>query len=158
MAKRKAKSKPGEEDAQPKKQGNPSNFKGSPLEFLTQHIPDYMEHSKKGKNGMHVSVANPSERRGSPAPDVEPVPKDTEPVFKALDLDLTLEEAEEKSSIQAETKNCWLGCQHPGNMGIHRNPDFGYLFYMRHQEFKEGVVEWFEELLGDELLRRPKTT
>ncbi|KAJ6534552.1 hypothetical protein B0H10DRAFT_2246880, partial [Mycena sp. CBHHK59/15] len=106
-----------------------------------------------------------------PPPDDEP-PADAEGAFKALELDLTPEEEDQKSKTQSDTKlkiKRWFSRQRPGAMGVYGNPYFTYLlrmrrqedepppkwptdfqFYMRHPYYKEGVADRFEDLYGDE--------
>jgi hypothetical protein len=108
----------------PKKRGQPSDFKGSRLQFLTENVPKYIEASKKlngtGKTGKKKNGTCefydkfffeywrkfpwriPIEQE--PPPEPEEPPKDAEDAFKALDLDLTEEEAAKKSRVQRETK------------------------------------------------------
>jgi hypothetical protein len=110
------------EDAPRKKHGQPSNFTGARLAFLTEHIPEYLAASKKkGKDAKTEGLAAfwpgffanywtcfpwdlPFNQ--DPHPDAPPpAPLDTaEDVFAALGLNLTPEEEEQKSKIQTETK------------------------------------------------------
>ncbi|KAJ7867297.1 hypothetical protein B0H13DRAFT_2351955 [Mycena leptocephala] len=98
----------------------------------------------------------------------EEPPADAEAAFKALDLDLTLEEQEKKSQILTDTKGKikrWFSRQRPGSMAVYGNPFFTYLaqmhrqedepppkrqtdfhFYLRHPNYKDAVAEHFEKL------------
>ncbi|KAJ7732734.1 hypothetical protein DFH07DRAFT_780844 [Mycena maculata] len=174
MAKSKGKSKKPEPDAPAKKRGSPSDFQCQRLVFLTERIDDYITASKKGRGKNSSDLSNfwrdlffdywrrfPWRLPLSEEPPAEPEapPANAEEAFRALDLDLTSDEQDEKAKVQRETKDKikrWFNRQRPGKMGIHGNPYFEYLakmwndegaprkpteyhFYMNHPEFKERV-------------------
>ncbi|KAJ7026241.1 hypothetical protein C8F04DRAFT_1190785 [Mycena alexandri] len=98
-------------------------------------------------------------------------PADAEAAFTALGLNLTDEEVAKKSAIQSsmdEKIKRWFSRQRPGAIGIQGNPFFEHLaemrrqdqegppkrladfqFYMRHEDYKDAVVERLEEERGD---------
>jgi hypothetical protein len=115
---RKQKKAPGDP---PKKRGQPSDFKGARLEFLTEHIPEYIDYStnKRDKDGKKIGTREFYDtffprywrkfpwRLGleeEPSDEPEQPPQNAEEAFKALDLELTPEEEAKKSKVQIETK------------------------------------------------------
>ncbi|KAJ6630398.1 hypothetical protein B0H10DRAFT_1939157 [Mycena sp. CBHHK59/15] len=164
-----------------KKRGTPSDFQGSRLEFLQSRVPEYLKYSKKKQTRefwadfMHDYWCKfpwrvPLEEEPPPGADLPP--SDAEAAFKALDMDLSPEEEENKSQIQTATKKKikgWFNRQRPANMGIHLNPFFDYLarmrrqnnspcpkclpdhqFYLQHDDFKEEVARQFQKEYGHE--------
>ncbi|KAF8218388.1 hypothetical protein K438DRAFT_1747552 [Mycena galopus ATCC 62051] len=129
-------------DSPRKKWGQPSDFKGARLTFLTEKIPH-----------------------------PPPPPQTAEEAFASLGMNLTKEEAAKKTKIQTDTKakiKQWFSWQRTGRMGMHGNPYFRYLanlrcnetdgppkcpsdyqFYMHHPDFRDAVNEQFEEECSD---------
>ncbi|KAJ6458761.1 hypothetical protein C8R45DRAFT_942597 [Mycena sanguinolenta] len=60
--KRKRSKKTPDDDVPRKKRGNPGDFKGQRLEFLTSLVPEYLEYAKRGK-GKNKSGAGPADVR-----------------------------------------------------------------------------------------------
>ncbi|KAJ6499894.1 hypothetical protein DFH09DRAFT_1336300 [Mycena vulgaris] len=150
----------GTSSAPRKKRGNPSDFKGKRLKFMTSQLDTYMTASKAKKKktakfwrdffakywrlfpwrlGLDEDPPNPPGvvPEGCAWWDVaEESPEDAEAAFKALDLNLSPEDVERKSKIQTDTKakvKRWFNRQRPGQIGVYGNPYFEYLADMRRQ-------------------------
>ncbi|KAJ6448527.1 hypothetical protein C8R45DRAFT_1115213 [Mycena sanguinolenta] len=101
----------------------------------------------------------------------EAPPEDAEAAFKALDLNLSDEESEEKSNIQTKTQEKikqWYNRQCPAQMGIEGNPFFhnlkemrkrndkpapkrptDYQYYLQHPDYKDTLEERFNSEHAD---------
>ncbi|KAJ7880721.1 hypothetical protein B0H14DRAFT_2566122 [Mycena olivaceomarginata] len=142
------------EDASRKKNVvNRATSLGARLAFVTEHIPEYLAASKT--EGLAGFLAWTQQKTHS----------------VALGLNLTPEE-EQKSKIQMKTKGKikrWFSRRRSGGMGIQGNPYFGFLsklwhhndsiaprrpsdfqFYMRHDDYKDAVMQQYIERYGDQ--------
>ncbi|KAJ7807693.1 hypothetical protein B0H14DRAFT_2609484 [Mycena olivaceomarginata] len=179
------------DDAQPKKRGQVSDFTGQHLAFLTENIPAYIAASKKksGKEAKTEGLAPfwadlfavywtrfpwnlPFDQDPDPNAVPPPPPETAEELLAAQGRELTPEEEEAKANIQEHMKGKikqWFSRKRASAIGVHGNPYFAFLarlrddevaeppkrttdfrFYMRHPDFKEAVMERFEEKYGDE--------
>ncbi|KAF8214544.1 hypothetical protein K438DRAFT_1749648 [Mycena galopus ATCC 62051] len=143
------------DDAQPKKRGQESAFKGAQLAYMTENVEAYIEAGKhKGREAKTDSLGSfwatffdeywkrfpwdlPLDKDPDPnAPPLLP-PETAEEAYAALGLNLSPEEAARKSKIQSETKSKvkrWFSRQRPKAMGIQGNPFFEYLTRLRREE------------------------
>ncbi|KAJ7226579.1 hypothetical protein C8J57DRAFT_1252514 [Mycena rebaudengoi] len=100
-------------DKPAKKCGTPSHFQGKRVAYLEVHVTEFLSHSKKKTMPMFYQNFVPAywcvfpwrlALNEEPHDKPKPAPENAEQAFKALDLDLTKEEAEHKATIQTETK------------------------------------------------------
>jgi hypothetical protein len=111
------------DDVPPKKRGQPTDFKGQRLDFLTSRIPDYVEAVKKkgtsegktkGLSTFWASFFDDYWKRFpwelpfdvDPDPNAPPLPppQTAEEAFASLGMNLTEEESARKTKIQTDTK------------------------------------------------------
>lgn len=117
-----------EDEAPRKKRGQPTDFKGQRLDFLTEKIPDYLaaaqiKGKESNKSGLPVFWAKlfaeywdkfpwdlPFDKDPDPNAPPIPPPETAEEAFASLGLNLTPEESERKSQIQKDMKGVRLDC------------------------------------------------
>ncbi|KAJ7896113.1 hypothetical protein B0H14DRAFT_2558531 [Mycena olivaceomarginata] len=134
-----------EDASRKKKRGQPSDFTGATHPGVPRCIKD-------GRTcGFLAWVCQlldvfPLPFDQDPGPDtLPPAPLDTaEDTFVALGLNLTPEE-EQKSKIQMKTKGLW---HHNDSIAPRRPSDFQ--FYMRHDDYKDAVMQQYIERYGDQ--------